>query len=236
MEVWSKTGAHTAEQMLKLHGKLDADGDGKASLAETVKFALETERAASAKEMSEPPEYMDADQDGKLSLAEYLGDVGQSHVRRELEEERFRLADADASGFAEEAELKLLLRHLVNDATAELESKHFINERDTDGDGLLTQAEYWGDNSESGPVPPLEAQNEFEALDKDGSGKLDRQEMKLYHNGEHFAEKDVKVLFTYADKDADSHVTAEELAGAREELATEDVHWRLASWLEHHEL
>jgi len=71
---------------------------------------------------------------------------------------------------------------------------------------------------------------EFKKLDKDGDGHLDVHELMPWESGESHVEHAMARLFEHADTDKDGHVSAKELAEAREKLAGSDAHHYLTEW------
>merc|ERR1712029_726564 len=102
----------------------------------------------------------------------------------------------------------------MNEAVLEVTAKATLNKKDTDKDGLLTPKEFvWDDPAEGEDLPEIseDDQEEFLELDKDGSGKLDIEELKAWESGRFHTEESIKKLFEIADTDRDMHITAEEL-------------------------
>lgn len=77
---------------------------------------------------------------------------------------------------------------------------------------------------------------DFQKLDVDGDGKLDMNELREWESGRFHTEQAMKKLFEIADADNDMHLTADELAKAREQIAISDAQYHLIEWSEHYEL
>ena len=64
----------STEQMHGIHKKMDANGDGKVSMAEVLAFSDSTRRQIAEREVETVLEEMDLDKDGKLSVQELVKD------------------------------------------------------------------------------------------------------------------------------------------------------------------
>jgi len=241
--------ALTHDQMRGMHEKIDADKNGKVSLAEVMRFSEEMRKLIAVKDISTVMEEMDSDKDGKLSLPELLKDMDQwgegdeedkkeAAARRELETAKFEAADANKDGLLDTQELPSLFYPETHDGVLELTATSTLRQKDGDGDGKLSPQEFWeGDQAEGEELSMSdEEQADFRKLDKDGDGFLSLQELKAWESGRFHTEEAMKKLFEIADKDSDLHVTAEELGGAREQIAGSDAQYHLMEWAEHHEL
>lgn len=248
--------ALSAEQLHGIHQKIDANGDGRASMGEVLTFSDSVRRQIAVTDIKTVLNEIDLDKDGKLSLEEFLEDTGdddddqqepeeveRKETHRKVESAKFAAADTDKDGLLDAEELPSVFFPETHDGVLSLVAKHALQERDQDGDGLLTLQEFWdGDSLEEEEELVIESEQEaFRKLDADSSGKLDVYELKAWESGRFHIEEAMKSLFELADQDGDKHVTAEELVAAREQIAEstssyEDAHAHLAEWARHYEL
>jgi len=77
---------------------------------------------------------------------------------------------------------------------------------------------------------------DFEKLDTNGDGLLSIHELKAWETGTFQINDALKILFQAADKDGDKHLSAEELAVAREYISMTDANYHFMDWVEHSEL
>lgn len=241
--------ALTSEQMRLMHEKLDGNRDGKASLAEVMKFSAAMRSEIAKKDIQTILDEMDYDKDGKLGLDELLKDMEQwgegdeedekeAAQRRELETEKFVAADVNGDRQLSLEELPALFYPETKDAVLDITVKATLKQKDTSGDGQLTLKEFWEGDSLDGEEIPISEEEEadFKKLDLDGSGRLDLEELKQWESGNFHTEEAMRKLFDIADKDGDMHVSAEELDQARKRIAGSDAQYHLMEWAEHHEL
>lgn len=239
--------ALTSDQMRALHGKMDADKDGKVSMAEMVDFSILMRRVIAKKDIHTVIDEMDTDKDGKLSLAELLKDMeswgeegeddkAQAARRRELETAKFKAADQDGNGLLDTEELPSLFYPETHDGVLTMTAEATLKSKDSDGNGELTSKEFWEGDSVDGEEMHIgeEEKADFAKLDKDNSGTLNIAELKDWESGGFHTEEALKKLFELADKDNDMHVTADELDTARQLLAGSDAQYHLMEWTEHH--
>jgi len=94
--------------MRSMHGKIDADKDGKISMAEIIDFSQLMRRTIAKKDIHTVIDEMDTDKDGKLNLAELLKDMeqwgeegeedkAQGAKRKELETAKFKALQSNRS-------------------------------------------------------------------------------------------------------------------------------------------
>lgn len=241
--------ALTHDQISGLHGKMDTDKDGKISMSEIMKYSEAMRGMIAKKDVKTVLDEMDGDKDGKLSLAELIKDMDQwgegdeedkkeAIARKELEEQKFKIADANGDGFVDEQELPALFYPETHDGVLELTAKATMSQKDTDKDGYLSLLEFWEGDQVDGEELSIsdEEKADFKTLDKDGNGKLDLQELKVWESGRFHTEEAMRKMFEMADKDHDMHITAEELSAAREQIAGSDAQYHLMEWAEHNEL
>jgi len=245
--------ALSAEQMQGIHQKMDANGDGRASMVEVLAFSDSMRRHIAAKDVKTVLDEMDLDKDGRLSVEELIKDMDmwsddeeedrrESAMRKEVETAKFGVADKDKDGLLDVEELPALFYPETHEGVLDLTARQTLREKDGDGDGLLSLQEFW-----RGGAPSEDAldqygeellvtddeQEEFRKMDADHSGKLDLQELKAFESGRLHTEEAMKSLFELADRDKDMHVTAEELGAAREQIAGSEAHYPFAEWADH---
>mmetsp|Transcript_69448 Transcript_69448/g.203214 ORF Transcript_69448/g.203214 Transcript_69448/m.203214 type:complete len:255 (+) Transcript_69448:71-835(+) len=231
------------EKLTGLHGKMDANADGKVSMSEALDFSADMGKLSAKKRLRSDLGLLDGDRDGKVSLQEFLRswdrmdpldeEYAKDMAKRRLHEvERFKVADEDGDGALDELELQGLLHPGHHDGVLDLATRQAIASKDKDGDGLLSMREFWGGRGEL-PEPMMV---DFRKLDKDGSGSLDFEELRHWESGRFREHEVMRKLFDDADKDGDEHVTAEELAAVREEIVGREAHYSLHDWSERSEL
>ncbi|CAE8586498.1 unnamed protein product [Polarella glacialis] len=239
----------TQDQFNKMHGLVDSNKDGKISLEELLKFSEATRKVIAGKDIMNVIEELDTNKDGQLSIQEIMatddvegeGDEDQkleAANRVDDEKRRFQIADVNRDGQLDQQELPALFYPETSDEMLNVVAESSLKSKDKDGDGLLTLMEFWeGDvaGSEDNTVAD-EEQAEFKALDKDGSGKLDVEELKAWESGRHHTEDAMRQLIRHTDKDGDAHITAAELGDARESISGTDAAYHFLEWAEHHEL
>jgi len=243
----------STEQMHGIHKRMDADGDGKVSMAEVLAFSDSTQTQIAEREIVTVMEEMDLDKDGKVSLQELVKDLdswGGEDVRddqheaamlKELETAKFGAADTDRDGLLDLHELTAMFYPATHEGVLNLTTGQTLRQKDGDGDGLLSLLEFCRGGASAHDAPDQEGEEllitddeneEFRKLDADRSGKLDVQELKAFESGRLDTEEAMKTLFELADKDKDMHVTAEELGAAREQIAGSEAHDPLVEWAE----
>jgi len=245
--------AVSPEQLHKMHKMIDSDGDGKMSLLEILAFAHTTGRAISTKDIASVIETADTSKDGKLSLEEHLGLFGseqepedeevrdRTEQQRKVETAKFMAADGNRDGFLDETELVSLVHPETHDDVLSIVAKDGLRQKDADEDGMLSFDEFFAHGlpeDEGGPSGEEveEQQIHFDKLDKNGDGYISLDEFKAWEAGIFHTQESVMTILNISDRDGDGHVTAEELAGSHEHLATSDAIHHLTSWAEHHEL
>jgi len=241
----------TDQQIRNLHGKFDEDADGKVSLAETRAYSKKMSRIMATKDVQSTLAEADTDKDGKLSLPElqtFFHDLHdgitereedeqegtevapqarqmESHVSKLLDSKKFKLADKNGDGELDLSELPAMFNPELHDQNLALVSGQVFKEKDADGDGLLTQKEF-----------SVDEDADFQKLDMDGSGTIDKQELLLWDSGQYHIEVSLAKLFEVADTDGDAHITADELSAANLGMHNTAAYELLESWHPHHEL
>merc|ERR1711879_654836 len=195
-------------------------------------------------------EEIDTSKDGKLTLEEHLNDIsnqadgGDEEEMKELEQRKkvetakFKAADTNGDSVLDQSEIPALFYPETPPAVLAVTVAETLRQKDSDKDGKLTAKEFWEADVADGDEGELseEENADFAKLDTDGDGMLSMDELNSWESGKFHTEEAMKKLFEIADKDNDMHVTADELAEAREVIATSDAQYHLIEWAEHHEL
>lgn len=193
--------------------EMDADKDGKLSLAELMK---------------------DMDQWGEGGGDD---DKKEAEMRKELETAKFKAADGNGDALLDINELPALFYPETHQGTLDLVTKSTLRQKDLDGDGFLTPKEFWEGDADGEDLAVSEEENlDFKKMDTNGDGKLDLEELKVWESGRFHTEEAMKKLIEIADTNNDMHVTVAELEAAREQVVATDAHYHFMEWAEHHEL
>jgi len=246
----------STEQMHGIHKRMDANGDGKVSMAEVLAFSDTARRQIAERELETVLEEMDLDRDGKLSVQELVKDLEswggedvkddqhEAAMMRELQTAKFGAADTNKDGLLDIHELPAMFYPETHEGVLDLTTRQALRQKDGDGDGLLSLQEFCRGGASADDALDQEGEEllitddereEFRKLDVDHSGKLDVQELKAFESGRLHTEEAMRSLFELADKDKDMHVTAEELGAAREQIAGSEAHYPLVEWAEHYD-
>jgi len=240
----------TADQLRKLHAKFDGNGDGRVSLSEVMAFAENVGKAIAGKDIGAILEEIDTSKDGKLSLDEHINDIhnqadgGDEAEMKELEHRKgvetakFKAADTNRDGFLDKTELPALFYPETHEGVLDVTVAETMRQKDLNHDGKLTPKEFWESDQMDGDDADLsdEEKADFARLDTNGDGALDQRELRSWESGRFHTEDAIKKLFDASDKDSDLHLTADELAQARDQIAASDAQYHLIEWAEHHEL
>mmetsp|Transcript_72491 Transcript_72491/g.172817 ORF Transcript_72491/g.172817 Transcript_72491/m.172817 type:complete len:392 (-) Transcript_72491:68-1243(-) len=139
----------TEEEMQDLHEKLDANGDGKASLAEVEAYSKAIRALAAQHDVQTLLRDLDMDGDGKLSVSEFLHDFHQDQGRakrendsEEMEVKKFRAADEDGDGLLAANEILSVVDPSKKKSVQEVEVADLIRRRDKDSDGHVSLLEF----------------------------------------------------------------------------------------------
>lgn len=213
----------------------DHNEDGKLSKPEFFNFAAhyreEIERAMYEKASEE----LDLDKDGTLSREEVEKNLATWDIDgfpqelervRNLEKEKFKIADADGNGKLEGEELVNMYGHGVSDQVMEAEAKSVMESKDLDKDGKLNQKEFWYDYlrpEEDHEEEPYDRNETFHSLDGNGDGFIDMHELKMWEGGYFFLEDAIDKILIMADKDEDGEATFQELADAWHDIELSGV-------------
>jgi len=235
----------SSNQMHTLHGKIDTNRDGKLTLVEITDFSKKMRMETAKKEMPAILSDLDKDEDGKVSLQEVLGDENMYEgieteedkaalaKRNEVEKAKFQAADANKNNFLEVEELPAIFFPDTHPVVLQIETAESFKDKDTDGDGKLTQKEFWQNSAAGEDAGTSEdEQGDFKRLDTDKNGHLDPKEFQHYESGNYQNEEAFRKLIELADKDGDKMVTADELVKAREPISKSDAQYHLSDWNE----
>jgi len=216
------------EQMKELHTLMDKNGDGQVTEEEVLQVNDEMRQAMTKREVQTFLEDLDANRDGTLSLAEVLQDVdgdadsADLQAYREAERKKFEASDKNHDGVLDRDELPAMFE-LSDDQNMEQSTRALLQEKDRDGDGLLSMSEFVTNDNDKA---------DFEMVDVDKNGVLSAQELKDWQSGRLHARQALKELFRVADANGDQKLTVEELAGARAQIAETEAQYHLAEWLD----
>jgi len=133
-------------------------------------------------------------------------------------QQAFNLFDKDQDGHVTAKELRIVFDTLGQQPSDE-ELKEMINEVDKDGNGEMEFTEFCVlmskrmENKEDGETL-IKA---FEVLDLDGSGSIERDELRkvlkgFSDAGEHLSEDEIELLIKEADVDGDGQISFTEFA------------------------
>mmetsp|Transcript_466 Transcript_466/g.922 ORF Transcript_466/g.922 Transcript_466/m.922 type:complete len:275 (+) Transcript_466:73-897(+) len=239
----------TVEQLHALHKMFDLDGDGRVSLKEVMQFSHGVNKAIASRDIGAILEEIDTSKDGRLTLEEHLTDIHNQadggdeeemkelEVRKKVEAAKFKAADVNGDGVLDSEELPALFYPELHDGVLDVTVKETMRQKDRDGDGKLMAKEFWeaDDEVDDGELTP-EEKDDFAKLDHDHDGFLNLAELRAWESGRFHTEEAMRKMIELADKDSDMHITASELAAAREELSISEAQYHLIEWAEHHEL
>lgn len=238
------------EQLQKLHDKMDADNNSKVSLDEIFQFSDKTSKAVAVTNSKTKLQDMDKDKDGKLNVTELLTGIQTAEgvendkfaIVAALEREKFKVADGNKDGLLDELEVAAFFHPEIHDGMLEHVAENALNEKDKDGDELLTMHELLAaqDDEDEASSDGGEALDEdyvrtFNNLDKDGSGKLDIKELLEWESGRIHMKEAMQALMEIADTNKDKHVTVEEVVAAQDKDES-SANYYFMDWIQHYEL
>jgi Ca2+-binding EF-hand superfamily protein len=218
------------KQLADLHSRLDANGDGQATLQEINEYAKNMRIKITSKGARSVLKGIDADEDGFVSLAEMMSEATKNEhepAQVELQKSKFTIADRDKDGKLSEKEFAAFSNPDHDPELLELDAKDIIGQRDKNGDAKLSAEEWF----HSGPVTDFE-KAEFAKLDGDGDKALNPQEIMKWESGQFHMQQTLKQLLEITDKNKDGSISASELLSAREALAGSDANWHFKDWVE----
>lgn len=226
------------EQLLKLHAKMDSDANGKVSLDEILHFYRETQKSDTDKSAEQIMLEVDGDEDGFFGKQEFQGYMFGGEVEESADQmrevEKFKAADADRDGKLDVKELAVLFNPHVHHHILRIDVIHTMQETDKDKDGFVTAEEFMERNEKAG-IENDSSNDQFKRIDRDGSGKIDIDEMLSWESGHIHTLEDLGQLMHVADSDGDQHVTVEELHVFHGNKGNRMPH-QFSEMVEHHEL
>lgn len=242
--------AISKQQLRSLFAKFDANQDGKVSLTEIMTFARSMGRSIANKDIGAIVEEVDTNRDGQLSLDEHLSDIINQadggdeeelkmlEIRKRVETQKFRAADADGDGVLSLSEIASLFYPETYEPVLDVSVQETMRQKDQDGDGALDPKEFWEFHPEDGDDQQLSEEeiSDFQRLDRNSDGVLDIVELKQWESGVFHTEAAMIRILEIADKDGDMHASLAEFEDARQEIASSDGQYHLIEWAEHLEL
>lgn len=124
--------------------------------------------------------------------------------------EAFDLFDKDGSGYINSRELLTVMRAFKQDPT-KAEVQHLMQELDTNGNGKIEYEEfekYMADHYRSVEESNSSMMEAFKLFDKDGSGKIDADELKeaMMRLGDKLSKEEAEDMIRTADLDKDGKI------------------------------
>jgi len=241
MEFWKVTRKSMAitgvEDQLEV---LDHNKDGKVTLEEYTMEGQGEVEDAPAKHPSfiTPPGEAEAAKGQPSNAARRDAEQAREQALRDMEEAKFKLADANSDGSLDRTELSHLSHPEAHDGMLDILSAHTLKMKDTNGDGELSPDEFW----DTAGTEPMEAEDwqdhlkDFQRVDLDASGKLNVKEISDWEGGAFHTRQAFQELMEIVDDDKDGHLTMEELNKHDADIASTDALMHFNEWSEHHEL
>jgi len=227
------------ERLGKIVDKIDKDGDGKVTNKELREWIQFVQKRYVTEDVERQWVSHERNGDGQLTWKEYYNitygfvnpieletdNLANGHNSYseiiERDENRFTAADKDKSGFLNKDEfLDFLHPEDGGPHMRDVVIHETIADIDKDGDGMVNMEEYladlWtgGETGEKEPEWVEEERKQFkEFRDRNGDGKLDRQEVEEWILPQDFDHSDVETrhLIGEADQNSDGFLTKEEI-------------------------
>lgn len=213
----SDPGAHKIEltdaDRRVMHGKVDENGDGQASVRELVSFAQKVVNFQQAETAQALFAELDASHDGSLSLEEYLDDVHAEHadyqsedelrITKEVERKKFEAADVNVDTFLDVGEFQHLRFPGSVAAVLHVHTQETMRLLDSDGDSQISLKEFL--------FPGITVtEQDFQGIDSNKNGFLDLEELKAWDSGAFRVKDSVRGVLEVADANGDSEISLEE--------------------------
>ncbi|CAE7791108.1 Mcat [Symbiodinium microadriaticum] len=228
----SPTSEMTKPDLWYIFLQADANDDQKLSKPELFNFAAHYKEEIERATYSKVDPNADLDKDGALSkeeLEKYMStweieEFPQELERvRNLEREKFKLADADGDGKLQGEELVAMYGHGIDEKVLEAEAKSALSVKDMDKDGKLSLKEFWHDylrpdDDHDHDEDPRDRNVTFAALDSNEDGSVDLQELMIWESGLFFLEEAIDGILHFADRDEDGEAGFQELVDAWPEI------------------
>ncbi|XP_065911418.1 calumenin-B-like [Dysidea avara] len=231
-EMAPEEAKHELRKLIKV---IDTNRDHVVSLRELAEWIEKIDDNYYKKDSKEQFTKTDTNKDGFVTLSEHFASMGlddfvapeEEDDRRNKEEEytshdtdKFNHADADGDGKLSKEEYPAFLYPEHHDFMADHVTGEFMEHHDLDHDNAISIDEYMGvyrEHFTDGEPEWLkeERRNFQEKLDKDGDGKLDKDELTAWIAPDNskglFAMEEAEYLMGEADTDKDKQLTEEEI-------------------------
>jgi len=230
------TPEQSKSKLEKLLPKIDKDGDGKLTeeeLSKHIRFMQERFVTNDVKRTWKQYDERDLDKENRLTWKSYRDrvygpegeEISPEYARMiKRDERRWKVADSDSDGFITQKEYECFMHPEDCDSMKDIIVQETTEDIDKDGDGFVTIDEYINDMYRPQDYPDLPEGTEPDWVaseremfkdyrDKNGDGKLDKEEMTAWLTPEGFdhAEAEAHHLIHMADDDKDDKLSKEEI-------------------------